>query len=502
MKKSPNLFLILVWSFVILPSLVSAQEKDLIINGDYVSFDQERNIVEAKGSVEAVYKDVVIHGHHIIYDTETEIIRAEQGFDFTYLGISIEGETLDYAIKKKEGWATDVDFIYQGVLLGGEKIEFGDEKLSLRNAYFTTCDLNDYHVSASEIVLYPKHGWLVAYWGWFWLSRFPLVPVPTYIYDVFAHERGRRNLPPFPEIGANDEDGTYIHQKLAWHARREFSGTYTISYADQKGWGGGVEADYIVRENSQGNMRLYGNGVDGLWGGITHRLFFGGEIGEENNLPFAFLALPKHHQYEFDATLSYRERINYQKVSYYPNLVLKAKEGQIFRKEAKYDAEVGLGVVAEENNVRLARGLGIFDVYWDFPETNLGDITPILGLDTRFYSNGAKWIRNTGRLELEKNFARDVSLGLGYLHYFSIQGQSPFKFEKYRFSPADRFKSNLLFKIRDTGVGIATSYFLDTGQPEDIDYSLFFSFHCYNLEVKYRSIRREFSLGFSLAGGY
>ena len=137
---------------------------------------------------------------------------------------------------------------------------------------------------------------------------------------------------------------------------------------------------------------------------------------------------------------------------------------------------------------------------WDFPETDFGDLTPYLGADSRYYSNGSEWVKTTGRLDLRKTFSSDIVLGLGYLHYFSIDGASPFNYEMYRFSPADRLTSDLFFVLGETGLGLSASYYLDTWQPEDIDYSLLFKMHCYNLQVKYRSIRKEFELGFSLGG--
>lgn len=498
-------FFIFYFLFSILAFSTYAQEKDLTINADNVSYDKEKNLVEAEGSVEVIYKDVTVHGNHIVYNTQNERVYADRGFDLNYEGITIEGESLDYGIKNKEGKATKVKFTYQKIRLAGGKIEIGIDKFHLRDASFTTCDLEEglqhYRVTASEIILYPKYGWLVAYWGWFWLGRFPIVPMPTYIYDLFAEEKARRNIPPFPEISSNDEDGAYINERLAWHVRRELSGTYSINYATKKGLGGGAEADYIVTENSRGNVRLYGNFTDGVWGGITHRLFFGGEIKEEVKLPVAFFALPRPQQFELETTLSARERINYERVSFYPNLALKMQKSELFRKELKYDTELILGMVGEEKNISLARGGGRLGVYWSLPEIVLGSITPSVSLDTRFYSNGGRWTRTTGGIGLRKTFTENLSLALGYLHYFSVDGQSPFNFEMYRFSSSDRLTSDLSFMLGETGIGISTSYFVPTWQPEDIDYSLFFGLRCYNLMVKYRSLRREFELGFSLVGG-
>jgi len=479
-----------------------SQSKDLVINGDNVSYDRDNHLIEAAGSVEVIYKDVKITGNYLVYNTKENKAWADRGFNLSYGDISLEGTTLEYLIKDKEGKATDVEFVYHGILLTGKRIDLSPKEFKLKDASFSTCDIAGphYRVTASDINFYPEYGWLVAYWGYFWLGPFPVVPMPTYIYDMMASERDRKNIPPFPEIGSNDEDGTYVNEKLAWHIRRELSGSYSITYATKKGLGGGLEIDYILDEDSRGNARLYANGIDGPYGGVTHSLFFGSEIIDKSENFLGFFALPKQRQYQLDTMLSYRERINYQRVSYYPNLVLRSREGKILRDEANLDAEIEFGLVAERYNTRLARGRGMLDFSWDFPETDFGDLTPFIGVDGRYYSNGTEWEKTTGRLDLRKTFSDNIVLGLGYLHYFSIVGASPFNYEMYRFSPADRLTSDLFFVLGETGVGVSTSYYLDTWQPEDIDYSLLFKMHCYNLQIKYRSIRKEFELGFSLGG--
>lgn len=493
-------FLLFVVFFISSASLVLAQEKGLVINADNVSYDKENNLVEAAGSVEVLYEDVAIYGNSIVYNTALNKAWADRGFLLTYSDISIEGETLAYEIKEKKGSATDVKFAYKGIELTGKKIDLSEDEFKLGEASFTTCDLESphYRVTAAEIVFFPRYGWLVAYWGYFWLGPFPLVPMPTYIYDMMAEEKEQKNIPPFPEVGSNDEDGTYINERLAWHVRRELSGTYTLSYAAKKGFGGGAEANYIVSDTSRGNVRCYGNAKDGLWGGLTHRLFFGEEIEEEAEGPLLFFALPRYRKYELESTLSYRERINYQRVSYYPNLILRSRKASLFTTDVKYEGELMAGMIKEENNVELGRGGGNLTLYWEFPEMVLGRIIPNVSADGRFYSNGSKWVRTTGGIDLRKSFSDNLSGGVGYSHYFSVHGQSPFNFEMYRFNSADRLSCDLFLVHGDTGAGVSASYYLDTGRPEDIDYSLLVNMHCYNLTVTYRSLRREFQLGFSL----
>lgn len=498
MKKLPDLFLCLFF----LASFSHAQLKDLTINADKISLEKEKYRLEAEGSVEAAYKDVLLHGNHLIYNTSAESFFADRGFKLFFQGMTIEGETLDYEIKEQRGTAAHFAFLYQGVSLGGERLGFDREKYELKNASFTTCDILEkphYHVTAANLLFYPKYGWMVAYWGFFWLGNFPIVPMPTYIYDFQAEEKAQKNLPPFPEIGANDDDGSYISEKLAWHLRRELSGTYSLGYAANKGLLTGINANYIIDDRNNGEVRLNWNPKDRTFGGLTHHFSFGGEMVSPEKPLFEFFAPTRWRQFELETTLSSRERINYQRVSFLPNLCLRSRRGEIARKEAKYDMELLAGLIAEEGNTKLVRGGGNLKIFGDFQETAFGYITPSLKLEALFYSNGTKWVKPSVELDLSKDFRDDLSLGLGYMHYLLVEGQSPFNFEMYRFRAVDRLKGELRFKLGETAAKVAASYFLDNWSPEDIDYTLFFKLHCYNLEVTYRSMRREFQLGFSLA---
>lgn len=492
-------------SLLIVPPVL-AQNNDLVINADSVVYDKETKQVDARGSVEVLYKDVVIHGQHIVYDKDKDTVFAEQKFNLNYNGVTIEGQKLNYEVKARTGEAQDVSVVYQGVNLKGKNINFSQDNFYLTNASFTTCDLkhSHYHITAKDITLYPKYGWLVAYWGFFWFDRFPLVPVPTYIYDMRADEKRRKNIPPFPEVSSNDEDGWYINERLAWHVRRELSGYYSVNYASKKGLGLGVEANYIVDDDNEGNARVYGNTVDGLWGGITHHYYFGKKLGEKSDNPFSFFELPRHRQYELETTLSFRERINYERVSYYPKLVVKERRGEakIAGQDVNYNAEVMVAAVSEKDNVYgLLQNGGAIVFYKDLPEIWLGTLTPFIGLDARVYSNGSRWLQSTGGLNIRKQLTKYLSSKLGYTHYFLNRGSSPLNFENYRFSAVDRLTTQLLYLVNGTGVGVFTSYFVDTWWPEDIDYALYLRIHCYDLIFKYRSLRNEFSLGFALVGG-
>lgn len=483
-------------SLVILPA--EAKLRDLTIDADRVSLEKEKQRLEATGSVEVKYKDFQLTGAHLIYNTSVETLQADGGFQLDYAGLTFEGMSLDYDINSREGTATQVRFDYNGMELAGGQIDFNREKFDLKSAGFTTCDLvrPHYRVSAANLTLYPEHGWLVAYWGYFWLNGLPVVPMPTYIYDFRASERMQKNLPPFPEIGANDDDGTYLNERLAWHLKREFSGTYSLGFAANKGLMLGATANYVWSDQNEGDVRLNWNGVNGFFGGATNVYSFGGESVAAEKQLWGFLLAPRFKQYELISTLSFQERINYQRVSFTPDLHLRTQAGKLFGDQAKYDLELQAGLIREEGTGRYLRGGGLLKIYPSLPGSL---VTPALIWDALYYGNGAKWVKPSLWIDLGGDFGNDLRATLGYQHYFFFDGQSPFNFELYRFRTADRLLPDLRFRVGETAGRIKASYFLDNWSPEDIDYTLFFRLHCYNLEVTYRSMRREFMLGFSLA---
>jgi hypothetical protein len=486
-------------SLVIMPA--DATLKELTINADTVSVEKDRHLMEASGSVEAVYKDVLLYADHVIYNTSAESCWADRGFRLYYNGITFEGQTLNYRLVSREGEATNTFFHFQNVELGGKQLSLAADKLEIRNANFTTCDLDHphYRVTASDILLYPKYGWLVAYWGLFWLGQFPIVPMPTYIYDFNAADRAQKNLPPFPAVGSDPDYGSYISETLAWHLRRELSGTYTLSYAANKGVGGGAQANYIIDERNNGSLRLYANAKDGFFGGLTHYLTFGNTVNSPSSSLGELFPLPRYRQFELQTDLSFRERLNYQRVSFLPRFILRTRQGEFFSQYARYDLELNAGVIAEEWNTRLTTGGYNLRLYGDFPEFPVGYVTPSLRLDSIYYSNGTRWVKPLFAFDVAKRFSRDFSLSGAYLHYLTVDGTSPFNYELYRFRTADRLQSTCTFRTGETGCKVHASYFLDNWSPEDIDYSLLFRLHCYDLEAMYRSTRGEFLLSFSLA---
>ena len=195
--------------------LCAEKMKDLVIQADNMLYSEDGTIVEAHGNVLATHKDIVIKAKNLTYKVDKGTVHACEGFYMEMEGkLSFTGDTLDYNVKTRVGDAKDVHLDFNRSKMTGERINLSDEEMNLNSASFSGCDRDErhYHITASRLILYPDEGWLICYFGYFWMYGVPLVPVPAYVFDLSSYGIGRRsrtrNVPPIPEFGSNEEDGS------------------------------------------------------------------------------------------------------------------------------------------------------------------------------------------------------------------------------------------------------------------------------------------------------
>jgi LPS-assembly protein len=473
--------------------LCFAQGKDLIINAAALSYDKEKGVVEATGSVEAVYQKIKITGDHLIYRTASREVYLDSGFDFKYDDLNFSGKTLKYNLSAEAGSATMVAMKYENANIYGGEVKFNREEIKLKNSGFEKCGLTPphYHLSAAEIDLFQKQGWLVAYWGIFWLGSFPSIPIPVYVYDFRAEQKGRKNVMPYPEIGTNNEDGLWIRETMSWHSRPDLYGNYSVNYAGRKGIGVGFNVNYIMSEDRESEGDIFLSMAEGPRGGLEYRQNFGKEINENSTL--TGLSFNPYKQFEFDARLWVRERINYERVSLLPDLSLIMRKAQF--SGGWVEGSVSIGNVAEESsNVFLIRE----NIYANYSYPLTENITPGLAADASLYGSIAHWFKLQGIIDYSKKLNENLESQIEYSHYFENRGQSPFNYERYRFNSRDKIGLQLLSKLLGGRFIFNCSYILPALEPLDIDYTIGKTLHCFNIDLTYRAMRQEFTLGFSL----
>ncbi|MFC1767812.1 LptA/OstA family protein [Candidatus Margulisiibacteriota bacterium] len=488
--------------FLALSNFIYAEElKDFILEADKLSYNEDGTVVEAEGNVSATHKDITIKSQKLTYKVNDGVLHAWGGFEMKMENLSLAGDILDYNLKTRTGEAENVDMYFEKAHLTGKYVELAEEEIVLKNASFTGCDQEEthYNITASSLILYPREGWLICYFGYFWGGNIPLVPVPAYIFDVSAYGVGRReikNAPPVPEFGSNEEDGSYVNVRFAWLASRKLHGKFLISYAENNGWGTGVEGNYTYNDNNTGDFRVYSDPRNNMYGGLTHIYSFGPSLDAGRKYFFGLFNVRELLLFDLITNFSYRERINYERITVLPDVTLKLNDTPLFLERLKFGGSLTYGVISEESTIKTGRGRVTTDLNYEIP-TDLGKFGLGVGYNQSWYEDFGTWTRLT-QLTSYSNTWGNIDGYFGHLHYLTYDGASPFNYENYNLIPSDEIYLNLGYNFFFHRVGVNYTYYVPSMQPRDLDYITTIAFHCYDIEFTYRAIRKEFQFGFSL----
>ena len=495
---------ILVLFFLLFPGPGFCTEKSVTLTGNDLSYQKEKGIVEAKGSVEASYKDVIVRSSHIIYYSKENRIFAPDDFVFERGEVRISGKRLDYLIKTQEGSGESVFLNMKGSWISGKDVKIKPDEISLSDASFSTCMLKvpHYRFSASNITIYPSQGWIVLYMGVLWINGIAIAPVPTYVYDMNSQPGSPlKNKAPLPEFGSDPNSGIYIKQKLFWRLSGYSYGIGQIDYATKKGLGLGFEGNYVLNRSNQGNVRIHGLNADGYSGGITHSLFFGNDISYDRSKTFLYQLLDflPRKQYELRSEISYREIVNYEIVSLLPKISFRYDDLPFSFLDLRPNVEISLAGISEESTgTNLFEGTfkSSVNYFYELPAGVWANLDA--SLDYNVYDSSGKWVKLLGGIDFFKPINRDLDAGIGFGHLFINDGGSPYRFENYRFFPYDDIRGNLRYKNGPFKTGIYISYNTPILTPREMDYNATVGMDCFDITLLYRAMRNEFSIGLNL----
>ncbi len=467
-----SLGFLVIFSLSLFAASTALADEEFTIEATSVAYDQVSKTVSSSGGVSLVFSTASISAETLTYNTQSKELIASQEVSFKREGFLLTGDYLTYNLSSEVGEAGEVLINYQGVYLRGNQITLGPKEIHLNNATFTTCSLANphYSVKAREIVVFPEVGWVVAYWGYFWINGWPIVPIPTYLYDLKAQEKRKTNLPPFPEFGSNQVDGFFLTEKMVVSADRNSNNALLLNYFSKKGLGIGWDTNYRTNERSGGNARVSYDGVEKESGGITQQI-----VGKNQTLSL---------------DLGYRERENYERVSRLPSVSLDTYTNP--------SLSISLANLAEESTgAKYLEGRVEGDVNYPVGLGELGTLGLGAGFDYRNYNDRLFWNLATDSLTLSKDLGA-IRTTANYLHFFYNYGQSPFLFEQYHFEPKDQVGLAFSTGPANNLSSVSLQYYLPDMTPKDIDYVFTAKLHCYAIIFGYRVLRQEVNFGFSL----
>lgn len=486
--------------------VVLAAPKGVSIKADTISYTKDKGVIVASGSVEARYKDSVVTADRLIFFTAESQVIADGDFFLSKDKAQILGNKLVYYFRDEKGSASDVTINLGSTWIRGSSIDMDREQIRITDAEFSSCDLDrpHYRMSSANMTYYSKSGWIVQNWGLFWLGDVPVFPVPTYVYDtgLIGGFYKKKNPVPLPEIGSNDVDGFYLNEKFIWRLSSYSYGILGLNYGSKKGLGAGFEGNYVMNDSNDGGVRLNTYGSDGFSWGAIHTYYFGDPVSTERLRPLLYevLEIPPRKKYDVTLDLSYRERINYERVTLMPMVTLRYIDVPFAFLDFNPRVEVSSGSVSEESsgvNLLKTNLKSTFD--YVHPLSESASLRPGIDVSYTGYGSYPGWFTFLGRVDLSNKFSDNFEAGAGYSHYFINDGASPFNFENYRYFPYDELRSFISFKALGSAFGIAVSYNSPLLTVRDIDYNATVGLHCFDATFIWRAARQEFAVSLNLA---
>ncbi len=256
-------------------SATSSPESDpkasITLVSDYLAYNSEDDIYEARGDVVLHKAGVELKAEELLWQATTQDAAAQGFVQLNDADTEISGERLQFNVATGQGQIHDGQvFIPEGNFhLAGKQIEKHSRiNYSVNNGTFTTCDgeVPDWKFSASEVDV-TLGGYAKAKDVWFYIRDVPVLYSP---YLEFPVQTERESGFLMPAFGYSDTKGT--RASVAWYQviDRHLDATVYLDYLSDIGLGKGLEYRYALAHQNNGKALYYH--VTGLKG--TSDLFY------------------------------------------------------------------------------------------------------------------------------------------------------------------------------------------------------------------------------------
>ncbi len=477
-----------------------------------------RGVIEGTGSVSVRKGDIHLTTNYIKYFPSTKMLVAEDQFLLDIRGYRISGSRFEYNVETDVASVSIPRINFGETFLGGSFMKIDKDKIDLLNAYFTGCNssVSDYHVASTEIILYPKTGLIVAYWGTFWIGPIPTLPVPTFVYNAPVPKPPKsgkgaptarpmkkkklisrdRDVFPVPGLGYNTEDKYFLLQPFDWYYGPKGYVRTHISWSEKKNMGIATAANYILwNDRMEGEVRAGTNTGDGGYGGLTHIFSIGPRLlSKEEDQKYIYEKYFIGNKYlgELELNESYRERINiyknegpFNRVSFLPKVTMRANRNNFINDNFTYFSEVSWASVSEEGTgVHGSRNDVKADVTFDY-DIVLGHFKAKSEGEVTGYGHEGHWNRATQDISLSQKFWDRLELGVGNTHVYLNEGSTPYEFEGYWFSPHDTLKTHAQWDFWWSSFSFDGKHDIPSGDWRSLTYGLTLGMHCYDIVMGY-----------------
>ncbi|MFA5840388.1 MAG: hypothetical protein WC890_07040 [Candidatus Margulisiibacteriota bacterium] len=240
-----------------------AEDIPVKLKADKLKYNQDTKLIEAVGSVEVQFQKFKIYSDRLWMDPTTNIATAEghvKMFSPEYSALA-DALTLDTSTEVSDfsNYRAKIhpDKVQGDLFLNVAKCtNYKNRTLGLSGSV-TSCDkeLPHYFAMADRVEYYPDES-VIAHNATLYVGEIPTFWLPYIYYDL--HAKRKRSW----DFGHNEVEGDFV--KTVWNYP---GGTLLLDYMSKKGFGEGINTNYVLGGLGLGALYLYH--VDEADTGIT-----------------------------------------------------------------------------------------------------------------------------------------------------------------------------------------------------------------------------------------
>ena len=229
------------------------------IEADNMSYDNERDVYTAEGSVVVTYGDGVLTAANVEYDRKNNLATAWGNAFLKMAQDSLQGDKIVVNVEDKTGVAYNSKAFYarNHFYVKGDKIEkTGENTYAIEQPVATTCDGEnpDWEIAGSSMKVtlegygLMKHARLRA-------KNVPVIYSPVVAFPAKTMRQTGFLLPYLAY--SKDKDGIDIEVPFFWAINPQMDATFYSRYMEKRGFKEGAEFRYFLGNKSFGT--LYGD---------------------------------------------------------------------------------------------------------------------------------------------------------------------------------------------------------------------------------------------------
>ena len=227
----------------------------VVIDGDEISYLQQKGKIVAKGNVELKYKGVELYCQEAEFDANSNIANINGDVKIVRENSVLYGKDIVYnfnTLEAQSGEITMQDPPLYGFSQNGSMI--GKEKYVFKNGHVTTCDLTKphYRLTAKKMIVFPGQR-VVAKNVVLRVGKIPMFYLP-YISQSLKDESFITNVVP----GKSDEWGYFVLTRWRYTLNFENRGNVLTDWYGKRGWGLGVTHKIQNTNYGEALIKYYG----------------------------------------------------------------------------------------------------------------------------------------------------------------------------------------------------------------------------------------------------